>query len=216
MNTGEQDKLGGIVLCGGRSSRMGRSKLFLSFGSELMLLRVIRIMEQVVSPVVVVAGPRQAVPPLPADVCILRDEEEHLGPLAGLAIGLKALQGTVDAAYVSACDAPLLQPGFVRFLARQLQKHDLVLPHDGRYFYALSAVYRPHLAEAASALIAAGRMRPVFLMESCDARVVSTQELIEVDAALHSLRNVNTPEDYRTALALAGLAPQCSDPNGQP
>ncbi|MGH9205091.1 MAG: NTP transferase domain-containing protein, partial [Acidimicrobiales bacterium] len=30
-------RLGGVVLCGGQSSRMGRSKAWLPFGDELML-----------------------------------------------------------------------------------------------------------------------------------------------------------------------------------
>ena len=35
---------GGIVLCGGQSSRMGRPKAWLPFGDELMLPRVVRLL----------------------------------------------------------------------------------------------------------------------------------------------------------------------------
>src|SRR5438046_7125868 len=106
--------VGGIVLCGGRSRRMGRPKAWLSFAGEVMLSRVVRLLGEVVSPIVVVAAPEQDVPPLPDAVGVVRDEVEGRGPLAGLAAGLRALAGRADAAYLSSCDVPLLRPEFVR------------------------------------------------------------------------------------------------------
>src|SRR5687767_10615246 len=60
----------GIILCGGKSSRMGRPKALLPFGPELMLERVVRILSAVVSPIVVVAAPEQDLPPLSDDVLL--------------------------------------------------------------------------------------------------------------------------------------------------
>src|SRR5436305_11914835 len=102
-------RVGGIVLCGGQSKRMGRPKAWLPFAGEIMLPRVVRLLREVVSPVVVVAAPDQDVPPLPADVAIVRDPERGRGPLQGLAAGLAAL-AEVDAAYASSCDVPFLSP----------------------------------------------------------------------------------------------------------
>src|SRR5215475_5887673 len=98
--------LGGVVLCGGQSRRMGRPKAWLPFGGELMLPRVVRLLGEAVAPLVVVAAPGQDVPPLPTDVEIVRDPERGRGPLLGLAAGLAALRGRADVAYLSSCDAP--------------------------------------------------------------------------------------------------------------
>jgi molybdopterin-guanine dinucleotide biosynthesis protein A len=114
-------KTGGIVLCGGRSSRMGKPKAWLPFGGEFMLARVVRVLREAVEPVVVVAAPEQDVPPLPSEVRIVRDEIEGRGPLAGLAAGLAALVGTADAVYLSSCDVPLLKPEFVRQVVSLIQ-----------------------------------------------------------------------------------------------
>ena len=103
----------GIVLCGGKSTRMGTSKALLPFGPETMLQRVVRLLGRVVTPIVVVAAADQELPELPADVIVTRDEREGRGPLEGLRAGLKALTDAVDAAYVTSCDVPLLVPGFV-------------------------------------------------------------------------------------------------------
>ena len=107
-------KCGGIVLCGGLSSRMGQPKAWLPFGNEFLLPRVVRILREVVDPVIVVAAPGQELPPLPTEVEIVRDREEGLGPLNGLASGLAALLDRVDAVYLSSCDVPFLRPEFVR------------------------------------------------------------------------------------------------------
>ena len=74
-----------IVLCGGRSSRMGRDKATLSFGDETLLARVVRTAQMVVDDVVVV-GESDAV--WPDGVQVVRDPVDGLGPLAGLVTGL--------------------------------------------------------------------------------------------------------------------------------
>ena len=200
--------VGGIVLCGGQSSRMGCPKLTLPFGDELMLPRIVRILRLVVSPVIVVAGPSQDVPPLPDDVRVVRDEQEQLGPLAGIAIGLKSLREVASAAFVSSCDVPLLQTGFITEMICRLGAHELAVPHEGKFHHPLAAVYRTSLAERAHQLVATQRLRPLFLIQESDAVEVSVEELRSVDPQLHSLRNLNSPEDYKAALHLAGLIDQ--------
>src|SRR3989442_10156398 len=104
--------VGGIVLCGGESKRMGRPKAWLPIAGELMLPRVVRLLGEAVSPIVVVAAPEQDLPPLPDDVQIVRDEEKGRGPLQGLAAGLAALPSQIDAAVASSFDVPVLPPAF--------------------------------------------------------------------------------------------------------
>src|SRR5713101_6883931 len=133
-------KVGGIVVCGGQSKRMGRPKAWLPFAGEIMLPRVLRLLDEAVKPIVVVAAPGQDLPPLPSAVDVVRDEEKGRGPLQGLAAGLTALQGRADAAYASSCDVPLLQPAFVARIAASLEDYDLAIPRDGQYHHPLAAV----------------------------------------------------------------------------
>jgi molybdopterin-guanine dinucleotide biosynthesis protein A len=190
----------GIILCGGQSSRMGRPKAWLPFGDELMLPRVARILGEVVGPLVVVAAPGQDVPSLPSEVLLVRDEEKGRGPLQGLAAGLEALRGRADAAYLSSCDVPFLQPAFVRRLVELLGDHVICVPRVAGYHHPLAAVYRTSALDVVRRLLAEGRMRPFFLFEELPTRVVEAAELADVDPTLQSLRNLNTPEEYEAAL----------------
>lgn len=194
-------RVAAIVLSGGRSSRMGRPKAWLPFGDEAMLQRVVRLLSDVVRPIVVVAAPGQELPELPADVRIVRDEREGQGPLEGLRGGLQALVGQADAAYATGCDVPLLEPAFVRFMIEQLTDHEVAVPVDGPFHHPLAAVYRRNVLPHLDALLAAGRLRPVFLYEQVRTRRVSLDALRTVDPDLDTLRNLNHPEDYERALA---------------
>lgn len=193
-------KVGGIVLCGGQSKRMGRPKAWLPFAGELMLPRLVRILSAVVQPVVVVAAPEQDVPPLPAEVQLVRDKVKDRGPLQGLAAGLAALQGQADAAYLSSCDVPFLKPAFVRRLIGLLGNHAICAPKIGEYHHPLAAVYRLSVLHAVERLLQEDRLRPFFLFAAVPTRIVEAAELRDVDPTFQSLRNLNTPEDYETAL----------------
>lgn len=197
-------RVGGIVLCGGRSSRMGQAKAWLPFGEEFMLPRVVRILGEVVAPVVVVAAPGQDVPAMPSEVEIVRDAVEGRGPLQGLAAGLLALRGKVEAVYLSSCDVPLLRPAFVRRVIDTLGESAVAVPQAEGYHHPLAAVYRVEsVLPAVQTLLAENRMRPVFLFDAVPTVVLPPQAFAEADPTLQSLRNLNTPEEYAAALASA-------------
>jgi molybdenum cofactor guanylyltransferase len=199
---------GGIVLCGGKSTRMGVPKATLPFGPETMLQRVVRLLSGVVSPIVAVAARQQVLPELPDGVIVTRDEREAKGPLEGLRAGLTALPDSVDIAYVTSCDVPLLVPGFVERMIELLGAHDIAVMEIDGFPHPLSAVYRRSTLPRVEALLANDRLRPVFLFDAVRTRRVLPEEMVSVDPQLRTLRNLNTREDYLAALSEAGLSPE--------
>jgi molybdopterin-guanine dinucleotide biosynthesis protein A len=195
----------GVILCGGQSSRMGRPKAWLPVGDETMLARVVRLLGEVLSPLVVVAAPEQELPPLASEIIVVRDPERGRGPVVGIAAGLAALAGRADAAYVSACDVPLLRPAFVRRMIELLGGHAACVPEVGGYRHPLAAVYRVEVAAVAAELLAADRLRLLSLIERVETRVVRAEEFADIDPDGESLRNLNTPEEYAAALASLGF-----------
>jgi molybdopterin-guanine dinucleotide biosynthesis protein A len=187
---------------------MGSPKALLPFGAETMLQRVVRLLDTVVSPIVVVAAPQQALPELPAEVTVTHDEREDRGPLEGLRAGLKALPVTVELAYVTSCDVPLLIPGFARRMIDLLGDHDIAVMEIDGFPHPLSAVYRRDTLMHVEALLAQDRLRPAFLFDIVRTRRVRPAEMASVDPQLLTLRNLNTREDYLEALSSAGLTQQ--------
>jgi molybdopterin-guanine dinucleotide biosynthesis protein A len=198
--------VGGIILCGGKSSRMGTPKALLPFGEELMLQRVARLLGQVVSPLVVVAAPEQELPPLPSGIILTHDEREGRGPLEGLAAGLKALPPDVDAAYATSCDVPLLVPAFVSRMIQLLGDQQIAVPECDGFCHPLSAVYRREVLPVVEQLLAKDRLRPMFLFDQVTTRRVTAEKLVDIDPELATLQNCNYPEDYQRALRAAGIS----------
>lgn len=192
-------KRGAVVLCGGRSVRMGRAKALLPFGDETLLERVVRILRDVVEDVVVVRHEDQELPPLPEDVRVVEDELEDQGPLGGLGPGLRASRA--DAVYASGCDVPFLAPAFVECLFAALGRNDVAVAETDGFTHPLAAVYRVGVWPVMERLLAAGRRRPVFLFEEVPTVRVTAAELREADPQLTSLENLNTPAAYEAALA---------------
>lgn len=185
---------------------MGLPKGTLPFGPELMLQRVLRLLSEVVSPIVIVAAGDQELPALPAGTLFARDERPTRGPLEGLFAGMKVMQSRCELVYVTSCDVPLLQPAFVRQLLELSRGYDAVAPQEDQFAHPLSAVYRTHVVEKIEGLLARDQLRPLFLLQQINTRFVPVAELRTSDPQLQTLRNLNRPADYLAALADAGFA----------
>jgi molybdopterin-guanine dinucleotide biosynthesis protein A len=210
-----------IVLCGGRSTRLGRDKAALAFGPESLLARVVRLVGEVAHDVVLVAREGQVLPeqrgahdtvsagarePLPpaTEPRVVHDAAEGLGPLAGIAAGLAAIRG--ERALVVACDMPLLRPALARRLLHLAGDATALVPVVEGYPVPTCAVYARSTAARAAELVAARELRPRVFLESIGARFVPADELRDSDPELESFFDCDTEDDYQAALRAAGLA----------
>jgi molybdopterin-guanine dinucleotide biosynthesis protein A len=201
----------GVVLAGGRSSRMGTPKAALEWHGSTLLRRTAGILARVTyGPVVVVRAPGQDLPHLPEGTLITDDPREGNGPVQGIAAGLAALRGRADIAFICSTDMPFLHPAFARRVLRVLEDSettDVALPLARGFRQPLAAAYRVSLAEAAERLVAEDRLRPAFLFGQCtvetldDAALKQDPVLAALDPDLDSVVNVNTAADYQAARA---------------
>jgi molybdopterin-guanine dinucleotide biosynthesis protein A len=183
---------------------MGVPKWSLPFGPETMLKRVVRLVGTVCEPLVLVRAAGQVLADFGPKVIIAQDARPDRGPLQGIAAGLLALPDDVDAAYVTSCDAPLVVGGVIGRLFELLGENSAAVPAHGGFVYPLSAVYRRGLVELVGTLLDADRLRPAALFDLVSTRRVSSQELIDIDPQLDTLKNLNTPEEYFEALRQEG------------
>lgn len=186
---------------------MRRDKASLPFGGETMLARVMRLVAESVprDQIVLAAAADQTLPPLPWAATVVRDREADQGPLPALIDGLSALPANVSAAFVTACDAPLLAPAFVEALFAALEPDvDAAVPCDGEQLHPLTAVYWPRRVAALRASLDEGEASLQRALRSPRFRLkeLPLEQLRSVDAELRSLLNCNTPEEYQAALAL--------------
>lgn len=201
-------EIAAIILTGGESRRMGRSKADLPFGGETLLQRSARLVGSATSPVVVSAGPTQSLPDLPAGVIVARDPERGLGPLQGFATGLAATPSTSEYVYLTAVDAPFFSAAWFAFLAEQIGDHDATFLTAAGFTRPIPALFRASAARAAAAtLLASGTRRLTSILTTVRSKPLSEDQLRQVDPGLRTLVNINSPDDYERALGLLAEGP---------
>ena len=189
--------VGGIVLGGGRSSRMGSSKALISWRGQPLLARVAGVVAEVAAPVVVVHARGQALPALPPGIELVEDARPDRGPLEGLAAGLRHLQGRAEVAVVAATDLPLLHADFLAALIARIGDAPVIAPIAGGRPHPLAAVYRLDVLPRVEEQLADDRLRVSLLLEDPGTRLVDADGLPHPE----SLRDVNDPDQLAAALA---------------
>src|SRR5262245_43645361 len=144
----------GVVLAGGRSSRMGTPKAALEWHGSTLLRHVTGVVDRAVDgPVIVVRAPGQDLPDLDEHVRGEEDPHEGRGPMQGIAVGLSAAAASSELAFVCSTDLPFLHSAFVRAVMRAFEaadtagaRTDVVLPFVRGYRQPMAAGYRTDLA----------------------------------------------------------------------
>ena len=185
--------LGAVILAGGASRRLGRDKATLVFEGRSFLQTIAHAVEAVCDPVVVAVRAEQQ---LPTGFTAVTDQRESQGPLEGIRVGLKALAGSCDRAFVTGCDSPLLQSEVIRWLDSRIGDHQAIVPFDETHRYGLTAIYRTSVHTKIEQMLDQQQRRVVDLVAALDARLEPVQSLRTVDAELKSLFNINTPGQY--------------------
>lgn len=199
----------GLVLAGGRSSRMGQDKAALRYRGHSQLARAMALLAPHVVRAFVSVRADQRADPLRAEFEQIADTRDNLGPIAGL---LAAQERHPDRAWlVLACDLPLLDEATLAHLlgARAAEREATAYrsSRDGLP-EPLCAVYEPRSHARLAAYIGRGRQCPRrFLMEA--------DVLLLDEPNPRALDNANTPEEHDSAMdALQQAAPGTDAPAG--
>jgi molybdopterin-guanine dinucleotide biosynthesis protein A len=190
--TGPKAAVAGVMLAGGRASRMGgRDKAFAAVGGEPIAVRTVRLFRELFDQVLVSTNRPERFAALGVEA--VRDIVPGGGPLAGIHAALHVSRH--PHVFVAACDMPGLDAGVIRFLLDRIGTADAIVPCWDDDVEPLHAVYAVQCLPALDACLRAGRhaMREVLPRLRVD--WVSERELRAVRGADRSFMNVNTPEE---------------------
>jgi len=186
----------GFILVGGASSRMGTDKSRLLLQGRTFTEEIAGSISLIAHSVTVVGGNAD-------DQGFKRaaDVFRSWGALGGLHAALATCKS--EWCLVVACDLPFVTPGLFLRLGEFRDGFEAVVPlQPNGYLQPLSALYRVNpCLERCEALIKAGERRPLKLVESVKTRLVTFAELSDLDGAGHFFDNINTPEDYVSAIS---------------
>ena len=202
---GPSGRLGAVVLCGGKSSRLGLDKTQLIFREHTFLERVVELVSQTTDRIVLVGPTDFSQHRLSPQIILEKDLQVNCGPLEGIRVGLKRLSNDVEFAFVTSCDVPLLKPQLIQLLLDQIGDHQAIVPFDGKRVYGMTAIYQTVLHQAIEKRIENKQLRVSELASEFDARMLDVDSLREIDPDLDSMTNINSAKDYRDLLKRFGL-----------
>lgn len=182
--------LAGVVLCGGRSVRMGVDKATIEVGGFTLLQRAISRLREVCDPVLVAPGGLHLEP---GDHEIVEDAMPGAGPLAALVAVLR--RGPRPLVAVVAVDMPWLDPALLLLLAGRIGDHDVAVSETDRGVEPLHAVYATSALGAAEAALRSPDRSMLGLLTRLHVLAVPEAEWRAAGISDRFARNVNTPAD---------------------
>lgn len=186
-----------LILAGGRSSRMGRSKAALPFQGFTLLERAIRFWRSCGMEQIYVSLPQGASPDLPADVTPIYDILPNRGPLGGLHSAFHTTNAPL--LWVSGVDMPFLSK---EALLPEPEGDAAVYRIDGKP-QPLFGVYRRNILPVIDEMLSDGDGRMMELLHRVDTQWVDApQEFAPI------FQNWNSPEEVLRYLA--GTPPMLS------
>lgn len=195
-------QVSGIVLAGGRSSRMNfYNKAFAEIGGksslQIIMDKFCRIFEETIiitNDPELYEGFAQRIEP---------DIFPRRGPVAGIHAAL--YHASYNSVFVLGCDMPFIDTGVIAYMVEQIGDHQAVVPEiDGRlqplaalYSRSCLPVFEHHLQQDKLKLIR-------IIQEELDIRVIKEQELAQFGQVKEIFFNVNDAAALLKAQEIAG------------
>ena len=191
-----------LVLCGGKSRRMGRPKAFLPYEGKTMIEHVLGQVRDLFHEVLLVANEPESYEDLGFDV--VKDILPYRGPLGGILSGL--LVSSNPYAFVVACDMPFVDRKLIREMTAKRHGTDvIVLAHD-HGVEPLLGVYSKNCIKPLEESLFTGNLSLQEFLSGLKAQTFRYEENFEPGERLPPFFNVNTPQEYSQVLMGTGAA----------
>ncbi|MDI6775990.1 MAG: molybdenum cofactor guanylyltransferase [Syntrophales bacterium] len=183
----------GIILAGGKNTRMGTDKAFLEIDNERLIDRIVRIFREIFQEVILVTNSPLAY--LDQDVEIVTDIFKDKGALGGIYTGL--FYASYGHAFVSACDMPFLKRNFIEYMMEHIGSYDIVAPDPADGLQPLHAIYAKSCLSSIKKLITMDKLKITGFYRGLKIFRISKDIIKSFDPEGRMFFNVNAKEDLK-------------------
>ncbi|MGV6862176.1 MAG: molybdenum cofactor guanylyltransferase [Putridiphycobacter sp.] len=179
----------GIILAGGKSSRMKQDKGLLLFQGIPMVQYSIELLKPLVTEIIIVAnhsGYNQF------GEKVVEDQYQNKGPVGGIFTGLSASSTKFN--FVLSCDTPFVSEALLRHLFRLHQKSDVTIPAFNGKIHPLIGLYNSDLANDFEKAILQNELKLMSVNQRLNYNVVN---LDSSDFSEQNFINLNSTEDIQ-------------------
>ena len=187
----------GIILSGGKSTRMGTNKALLQVGGERLIDRTIRTFRDIFRETILVTN--SPLDYLDQDCTIATDIIKGKGALGGIYTGL--FYASCDYAFVAACDMPLLNKSFIEYMIENCESYDIVVPEPADGPQPLHAIYSKRCLPAIKRLIDQDQLKITGFYKGLKTRMIPDHVINRFDSGGKMFFNLNSQKDLEQILS---------------
>jgi molybdopterin-guanine dinucleotide biosynthesis protein A len=190
--TAKKTNITGVILAGGKNTRMGANKAFLEIDGIRLIDKTINIYREIFPEIIIVTNDPLSYVEF-ADAAIVTDIYKDKGPLGGIYTGL--FYSKNPDAFVSACDMPYLSKDFIRHLINQAGKYDVIVPELSEGFQPLHAIYSRNCLPSIKRLLLMDKLKITGFYRDMRILTIPEEQMLPFNPDGRLFHNLNTPEE---------------------
>ncbi|MBI5049106.1 MAG: molybdenum cofactor guanylyltransferase [Deltaproteobacteria bacterium] len=194
----------GIILAGGKSSRMGFNKAFIDIGGQHIIKRTINLFKELFDEIILVVNNPADYEQL--DIPTVTDIFKGAGSLGGIYTGL--FHASSEHSFIAACDMPFLNKEVISRMIQVADGSSITVPFIMGRYHPLHAVYSHTCLKPIAEMIKNQDLRITNLFQKVKVKKLDEKNWLFSEQISSSLDNINTREDLNRAIqSLSHLAP---------
>jgi len=197
MNSKKKIDQTGVILAGGKNSRIAMTKALIQLGEQTIIGRTVHLFQQLFDEVIIVTNHFDDYVHL--GVKLTKDFIPETGPLGGLYSGLTLSSNEYN--FVVACDMPFIDPAIILHLQNYTHCgiYDVIVPEFNGFIEPLYAFYSKSCIPTILDYIHQQNYKIRSFYSRVKVKEVSCHKLNSIERAFF---NINTREDLQVARKL--------------
>ncbi len=193
-------QVSGVILSGGRSSRMTFNKAFADICGRSVLEIIIKKFEKYFDDLMIITNEPELYHGLgPA---VYTDVYPHMGPMAGIHSGL--YYSRHETIFLLGCDMPFINMELVAYMLENCSGYDCVVPVINNKLQPLAAVYNSSCLTALTDCLENNKLKLTMFVESLDTRYMYENEIRPFGDIGTMFFNVNDMAALKRAREISG------------
>ena len=187
----------GIILAGGKNSRISRKKALIKFGQHSIIENTVNLFRALFNQTIIVTNNFEDY--LNLGVILTKDLISDKGPLAGIYSGLSISSSYYN--FVVACDMPFIFPAIIKHLQKYTNDntYQVIIPKNNGFIEPLFGIYSRKCIQLIKSNLDQNRLKIRDLFSQVKVKEVSCNKFTSVEKAFF---NINTREDLQLARKL--------------
>ena len=196
----------GIILSGGKSTRMGENKSLMKLGDRTVIEHTLHLMQSLFLEVILITNTPEEYDFL--NIPLYEDIYKYRGPLAGIHSGL--LNSKTEENFIISCDIPLITKEIIKYIIDYDTPHPITVCRADGFIQQLAGKYSKSLMPKIEALLKIEedetrdsnqkkrKCKVHSLLDLVGSEIIEAKELDFYNEGI--FLNMNRQEDYRKIL----------------